>query len=102
MLVIDRRISGSSVPRDHVFAESRSILDQLGIPGEIVQTPGHSDDGVSLLLDDGSAFTGDLTDPALSTIEDAGVVARSWRTLRKLGATSVFPGHGPVCSMDSL
>jgi glyoxylase-like metal-dependent hydrolase (beta-lactamase superfamily II) len=40
--------------------ESRSLLEGIGIPGEILHTPGHSDDSVSLLLDDGSVFTGDL------------------------------------------
>lgn len=42
-------------------AESRSLLASIGIPGEILHTPGHSDDSVSLLLDAGSAFTGKLT-----------------------------------------
>src|SRR5512135_2465012 len=31
--------------------ESRALLEQIGIPGEILSTPGHSDDSVSLLLD---------------------------------------------------
>src|SRR4030065_1366630 len=32
-------------------AESRALLEKIGIPGEILYTPGHSDDSVSLLLD---------------------------------------------------
>lgn len=40
--------------------------------GEIAQ---HSDDSVSLLLDDGSVFSGDLTLPAVTT-EDAAAVVR--------------------------
>jgi len=78
------------------FAESRSVLERLGIPGEIVHTPGHSDDSVSLLLDDGSAFTGDLTHPALVGESDAAVVSASWRLLGERGATRVYPAHGPV------
>lgn len=46
-------------------ADSRATLAGIGISGEIVHTPCHSDDSVSLLLDDGSVFTGDLTLPAL-------------------------------------
>ena len=46
------------------FTVSRTVLEQIGILGEILHTPGHSDDSVSLLLDDGSVFTGDLTHPA--------------------------------------
>jgi len=78
------------------FDESRTVLERIGIAGEIVPTPGHSDDSVSLLLDDGSVFTGDLTLPALIGAEDAGVVAASWQRLQEGGATRVYPGHGPV------
>ncbi len=78
------------------FAESRALLARLGIGGEIAPTPGHSDDSVSLLLDDGSVFTGDLTRPAFVSVEDAEVVAASWRLLRERGATRVYPGHGPI------
>ena len=51
---------------------------------------------VSLLLDDGSAFTGDLTPPALADENAAATVAASWRLLREHGATRIYPGHGPV------
>src|SRR5262249_28656670 len=38
------------------FAESRTRLAGIGIAGEIVPTPGHSDDSVTLVLDQGAAF----------------------------------------------
>ena len=81
------------------FAESRVVLGRIGLEGEILPTPGHSDDSVSLLLDDGSAFTGDLTSPALIAERDAGIATASWRLLRERGATRVYPGHGPVRAM---
>jgi len=77
------------------FAQSRALLATLGIAGEILPTPGHSDDSVSLLLDDGSVFTGDLTHPALSGEEDH-VSASSWKLLEERGARKVYAGHGPV------
>jgi glyoxylase-like metal-dependent hydrolase (beta-lactamase superfamily II) len=83
------------------FAESRSVLEGIGIPGEIVPTPGHSDDSVSLLLEDCSAFTGDLTYPALVGESDAAVVSASWRLLRERGAIRFYPAHGPVRPMDA-
>jgi len=76
--------------------ESRALLKSLGFDGELVHTPGHSDDSVSLLLDDGSVFTGDLTAPGFATEDDIEVVTRSWQTLRDRGATMVYPGHGPI------
>lgn len=76
-------------------AESRDALARIGIGGEIIHTPGHSDDSVSVLLDDGSVFTGDLTAPGLAADDQASVVMESWRRLRERGATHVYPGHGP-------
>jgi endoribonuclease LACTB2 len=80
-------------------AESRALLATIGLDAQLVHTPGHSDDSVSLLLDTGAVFTGDLTHPMLITEENAVVVARNWQHLRDLGATTVFPGHGPVRPM---
>jgi len=81
-------------------AESRAALARVGIDGAIVHTPGHSDDSVSLLLDDGSAFTGDLTSPGLIGDGDSGLAAASWQRLRDLGAKRVYPGHGPARDLD--
>ena len=83
------------------FAESRALLAEIGIPGEIVHTPGHSEDSVSLLLDDGSVFTGDLTHPAYVWENDAAAVLASWRLLRERGATQVYPAHGPLWSLEA-
>ncbi|MGB5987871.1 MAG: MBL fold metallo-hydrolase [Desulfobacterales bacterium] len=81
-------------------SESRALLEGISIAGEILPTPGHSDDSLSLVLDDGSAFTGDLTHPALVTEAQAEIVAQSWDLLRRRGAMRVYPGHGPVRKFD--
>jgi endoribonuclease LACTB2 len=75
--------------------DSRSFLAGLGIPGEIVHTPGHSDDSVSLVLDDGVAFTGDLVLESMVSAEDPHVVAQSWQKLRERGVRRIYRGHGP-------
>ena len=77
-------------------SESRRFLAQLGISGEILHTPGHSDDSVSVLLDDGSVFTGDLPPPAFADSTNLSQVSGSWELLRRRGATRVYPAHGPV------
>ena len=77
-------------------SESRALLHGVGIGGEILHTPGHSADSVSLLLDDGLVFTGDLTHPAMIGAEDADVVRASWQRLKNAGATQVYAGHGPI------
>lgn len=40
--------------------ESRSFLQQIGINGQVVSTPSHSQDSISLVLDTGEAFIGGL------------------------------------------
>lgn len=78
------------------LGESRALLATIGIRGELVHTPGHSPDSVSLLLDDGSVFTGDLTHPMLIGEDDAATTNASWDRLKAGGATTVYPGHGPI------
>ena len=40
--------------------ESRTCLRSIGIEGEIISTPSHSEDSVSVILDCGDCFVGDL------------------------------------------
>ncbi len=82
------------------FSASRALLAEMDIPGEVLPTPGHSDDSVTLLLDDGSAFTGDLTPPDLAWGEAEEIVKASWRMLWEHGARRVYPGHGSLWLLD--
>ena len=81
------------------FAESRRVLAEIGIPGEIVPTPGHSEHCVSLLLDNGAAFTGDLPPAALAY--DNPVALASWQRLWERGARRIYPAHGPIWELPS-
>ncbi|MFU8772997.1 MAG: MBL fold metallo-hydrolase [Anaerolineales bacterium] len=76
------------------FEQSRQLLNQIGIAGEILHTPGHTDHCVSLLLDDGSVFTGDLPPEAYAF--DNPVALATWKMLRDRGAARVYPAHGPT------
>lgn len=80
--------------------QSRAFLKTIAIDGEIVATPGHSDDSVTLVLDAGqfqpkAAFTGDLTPPLMADE----IAAASWDKLRALGVTTIYPGHGPTAKL---
>jgi endoribonuclease LACTB2 len=81
---------------------TRGAREGLGIAGELIHTPGRSDDSVSLLLDTGEVFTGDLRDPRLIGPENPDVVMASWRTLRDRGAKTVYAGHRPVRPMPDI
>jgi ribonuclease/clavin/mitogillin len=79
-------------------AESRPLLEGIGILGEILHTPGHSDHCVSLLLDDGSAFTGDL--PHKTYAYDNPQALASWEFLRAKGADTIYPAHGSIRTLE--
>jgi ribonuclease/clavin/mitogillin len=82
------------------FDQSRALLEQIGIQGEILPTPGHSDDSVSLLLDNGAVFTGDLPPVEYAWGEAGEVVKDSWYLIKQKGAQIIHPGHGDVRPMS--
>lgn len=78
-------------------------LDRFGLAGAIYHTPGHSPWCVSLVLDDGTAFAGDLiigaghmtrevSPPAMAA--DPVVALDSVRKLLAAGARRFMPAHG--------
>lgn len=73
--------------------ESRKFMVSLGLAGEIIHTPGHSDDSITLLLDEGYAFTGDLH-PVFMVPEDDQLTRKSWDTINQHNIQKVFAGHG--------
>jgi ribonuclease/clavin/mitogillin len=75
------------------FNESREFIKSLGIAGEIIATPGHSDDSITLVLDDGFAFTGDLP-PRFIVPDDDTVTQESWDRIYQHAVIKIFPAHG--------
>jgi glyoxylase-like metal-dependent hydrolase (beta-lactamase superfamily II) len=87
---VEIEVNGSLILRPE---QSRDFLSEVGINGEIIPTPGHSPDSVSLVLDEGMAFTGDLTHPLLLTDDDV-ACKDSWKRIYALGAIVIYPAHG--------
>lgn len=75
------------------FSESRAFLAKLGLDGEILPTPGHSNDHVTLILDNGSAFTGDLP-PRFMITDDQIELRASWDKIYQHKIMHLYPGHG--------
>jgi len=78
-------------------------LQAYGVPGKIIHTPGHSAGSVSVLLDSGKVFVGDMamsakwlrSTPGLPIFaENMEQVRDSWTRLLRAGARTVFPAHG--------
>lgn len=73
--------------------ESRSFLQELGIDGEMIYTPGHSDDSISLWLDDGSLLVGDLNPLYELDMHRGTVIEDSWRKLLSRDPKVIYYGH---------
>jgi len=81
---------------------NRAHLNRIGVRGEIIETPGHSDDSVSLVLDSGMAFTGDLHPPDLVQDEAREITCQSWKKLLRLNVRGVYPAHGNPIRMENV
>ncbi len=75
----------------------------IGLDGRIVETPGHTVDSISVVLDDGDCFVGDAAANLPSAaglkhcvilVEDIDEYYRTWQKLMSLGARRIFPAHG--------
>ncbi len=77
------------------LSESRQLLMSVGIGGEVIHTPGHSDDSISVILDDGTALVGDL--PPFRTLPgyDDDTLKDSWNQLLEHGVRIAKFGHFP-------
>jgi len=96
---------------DIVAGDEEISLIEYGIPGKVVYTPGHSWGSVSVLLDSGEVFVGDLAmnmlpmrlKPGLALFgDDILLVKKSWRKLQDMGAKTVYPAHGKSFPVEML
>jgi len=96
---------------DIVAGDDEISLAEYGIPGKVVYTPGHSWGSVSVLLDGGQVFVGDLAmnmfpmrfRPGLPIFgDDIQIVKKSWQKLLVMGAKTVYPAHGKPFPVEIL
>jgi glyoxylase-like metal-dependent hydrolase (beta-lactamase superfamily II) len=74
--------------------ESRRFLAGIGISGEIIHTPSHSPDGISLILDSGECFVGDLEPfEYLDAYEKNDALKADWTRIRGFRPKQVFYAH---------
>ena len=86
-------------------------LDAYRIPGRIIYTPGHSFGSVSVLLETGEAFVGDMAMNKFPLryganlpvfAEDLPQLKESWRKLLNQGAKTIYPAHGKPFPSDVI
>lgn len=83
------------------------FLEEFGVNGSIVPTPGHTKGSMSIVLPTGEAFVGDLAVNFIGSVfppfaENVQDVMISWRKLVNLGANTIFPSHGPPFNVNLL
>ena len=96
---------------DVVLDDGERSLADYGIPGKIIYTPGHSMGSVSVVLDTGDAFVGDLAvngfplrlSPGLPIFaDDIEKVKASWKRLLDEGVKTVYSAHGKPFAADMI
>jgi len=84
------------------LADSREFLSELGIDGEILAVPGHSDDSIALCLDDGSFFVGDLNPLYELEMHRGTTIGESWNRLLARHPKTVYYGHARTAYLEKL
>lgn len=76
------------------FEESRAFLGDIGIGGEIIPTLSHSEDSVSVMLDDGNCIVGDL-EPIeyVQAYEDNAALTNDWKRILSFSPKIVCYAH---------
>ena len=96
---------------DLIISDDGLSLEEYGIPGRIVHTPGHTPGSISVLLESGDAFVGCLTHNGppfrLSPnhpifAEDMASLWKSWNMLIEKGVKTIYPGHGQPFPVEEI
>lgn len=94
----DKSLAYEPIPTDHATIisteESRAFLKRLGIDGEIVRTTSHSADSISLILDGGECFVGDL-EPIeyLAAYEQNDKLKHDWELIMRFTPKTIYYAH---------
>ena len=76
------------------FEKSRSFLSSMGIQGEIIATLSHSEDSISVILDDGTCIVGDLEPHEyLEAYSDNEALKADWEKILSFGPKRICFAH---------
>ncbi|MDY6797103.1 MAG: hypothetical protein SWK76_17755 [Actinomycetota bacterium] len=94
-----------------VEGDDDRVLRDMGIDGNVLHMPWDSRDSMSILLDDGSAFVGDLAMNFLGFtgirhrpiyIHDPGEIHEGWDKILERGARCIYPARGKLFPAGEL
>jgi glyoxylase-like metal-dependent hydrolase (beta-lactamase superfamily II) len=114
-LMLERLGNASAPPfrgiEADILVDDEHSLAGLGLAGTLIHTPGHTDGGLTLILDAGEAIVGDLVggdvdDPSLAALgpfaTDEGAMIDSVRRVLSFDPVRVYCGHGGPFEGESL
>ena len=97
--LFSERLRMPAVPVGRALADGESLAD-WGLPAEVLYTPGHTADSLTLLLAGGVALVGDLltqqgrrAGPQPYFVEDDAALAQSLERLQERRPQVVYTGH---------
>ena len=74
--------------------ESRDFLADMGIYGEIISTPSHSEDSISVILDNGDCIVGDLEPISyLDAYDDNLKLKKDWEHISNFEPKKILYAH---------
>ncbi len=98
--------------RADLVISAETSLAEFGLAGRLLHTPGHSPGSISLVLDNGDAFVGDICPNTWYNrwrgshfppfADDIAAVYPSWRKLLNAPAQTLYPGHGAPYPAEAL
>ncbi len=99
MPIVSRLFPVEPVKSDHVLQDGQDLQD-FGLPGHVLHTPGHTPGSTSLIVDGRLAFVGDLFStfgkPHTQRLyaHNWSEVEKSLERLKALDLEWLYPGHG--------
>jgi hydroxyacylglutathione hydrolase len=115
--IFDRRWTHTFPPYiarvdDIIIADGARLRDiGIGLDGRIIETPGHTSDSISVVLDNGDCIAGDAaanflqfagTKHCIIYLEDLAQYYQSWIRILEAGSKQIFPAHGKPFAASEL
>ncbi len=105
----EREIRVTPIKPDIIITDEYS-LEEYGVNGKVIHTPGHTKGSISVIMDSKYAFVGDITMkiPPLSfsyqpiIAENMEQIYSSWQKIIDHGVEKIFPSHGKVFNVKIL
>jgi len=88
------------VEPDILVDDSYDLQEEFGFPAKVIHTPGHTPGSMSVLTGSGEMLSGDLffglkgKEYFPPFAEDIPALLQSWKLVRALPVTTIYPAHG--------